>query len=199
MYTEAACLSVAVIADVGLIHLILYRDDRAIILHSPSFLAHVRLLNCHGVFKPFRMAWVLLLIIPRSCYCRNNLSSHWPVGGSFSTRDLYQGWACAGNSRGHWVTLFVALGLCGAQQVNVNETVSLFFFSAICIAEKKMACAGMCVTLLFSMRAGVSIHLSSVTIRNRYKNYMSYKLDCLEPSGAHILSRLASSSFTVKY
>lgn len=56
MYTEAACLSVAVIAEVGLIHLILYRDDRAIILHSPSFLAHVRLLNSHGIFKPFRMA-----------------------------------------------------------------------------------------------------------------------------------------------
>lgn len=148
MYTEAACLSVAVIADVGLIHLILYRDDRAIILHSPSFLAHVRLLNCHGVFKPFRMAWVLLLIIPRSCYCRNNLSSHWPVGGSFSTRDLYQGWACAGNSRGHWVTLFAALGLCGAQQVNVNETVSLFFFFCHMYSRKK---DGMCwyVRLLY--------------------------------------------------
>lgn len=72
----------------------------------PSFLAHVRLLNSHGIFKPSRMACVLL-IIPGSCYCRDNLSSHWPVRGSFLTRDLHQRWACAGNSPGHWHVLWL--------------------------------------------------------------------------------------------
>lgn len=63
----------------------------------PSFLAHVRLLNSQGIFKPSKMAWVLLLIIPGSWYCGDNLSSYWPVRGSVLTWHLHQHWACAGN------------------------------------------------------------------------------------------------------
>lgn len=69
------------IADVKLIHLIFYYCDDSTIAPPPPppFEAHVRLLNGLGVFQPLSMARVLLLIIPGSCYSRDNLRSLWSV------------------------------------------------------------------------------------------------------------------------
>lgn len=78
-----------------LIHLILYRDARAIIL--PSHLSQLTW-GFLTVVVFLRTARVLLLIIPGSCCSRGNLRS--PVRkGSFLTWDLHRHWACAGNSR----------------------------------------------------------------------------------------------------
>ena len=90
-----------VIADVGIIHLILYQDDSAIILPS----------------LPSRLTWTFLMVVvflnisgwheccyslPQagSCYSRDNLRSHWPVReGSFLTWDLHWHRAGAGSSQ----------------------------------------------------------------------------------------------------
>lgn len=102
-----------------LIHLILYRDARAIIL--PSRLSQLTW-GFLTVVVFLRTARVLLLIIPGSCCSRGNLRS--PVReGSFLTWDLHRHWACAGNSR---VTLLrrhslrLLWGLCNAEKVTVN-------------------------------------------------------------------------------